>query len=81
MHLTRFGASATAEGGGGLKPKGKKLVAVFFACMIAGAFSAPAISAPLHPKPKCNAGSGNASESTPENDCDPGNSVNNNGGD
>ena len=65
-----------------MKPKGRKLAAVFFACMIAGAFSAPAIATPLHPKPKCNAGNGNASESTPANDCDPGNSGgNNNGGD
>ena len=45
---------------------------------VAGAASAT----PLHPKVKCNAGNGNASETEPSNDCDPGNSGgNNNGGD
>jgi hypothetical protein len=62
--------------------KWRKLIVVAFACLVAGAFSAPAISAPLHPKPKCNAGDGNGSETTPADDCDPGNSGgNNNGGD
>lgn len=32
------------------------------------------------PKAKCNAGNGNASETDPANDCDPGNSGGNNQG-
>jgi hypothetical protein len=59
--------------------KWRKVIAMLFACAVAGAFSAPAISAPLH---KCNSGGGNGSETTPATDCDPGNSGgNNNGGD
>lgn len=62
--------------------KWRKGFAVLLACIAAGAFSAPAFSTPLHPKPKCNAGGGNGSETTPATDCDPGNSGgNNNGGD
>ena len=62
--------------------KWRKIVAMLFVVAVAGAFSAPAMSTPLHPKPKCNAGGGNRSETTPANDCDPGNSGgNNNGGD
>ena len=61
--------------------KWRKVIVMLMACAVAGAFSAPAFSAPLHPKPKCNAGNGNASETDPSNDCDPGNSVKNNGGD
>ena len=58
----------------------RKLVAVLLASLVAGALSAPAMSAPLHPKAKCNAGNGNASETDPANDCDPGNSGGNNSG-
>ena len=65
-----------------MQVKWRKFVAVLFASLIAGAFVGPALADPLHPKPKCNAGSGNGSETTPANDCDPGNSGgNNNGGD
>jgi hypothetical protein len=65
-----------------MKPSTKRLLAVLFAAMIAGGLSAPAMSTPLHPKAKCNAGNGNGSETTPASDCDPGNSGgNNNGGD
>ncbi len=63
-----------------MKLRWRKVVALGFACAIAGAFAAPAISAPLHPKAKCNAGNGNASETDPANDCDPGNSGGNNSG-
>ena len=52
---------------------------ILFACAVAGAFSAPAISAP---SPHSQLGGGNASETDPANDCDPGNSGGkNNGGD
>jgi hypothetical protein len=65
-----------------MQVKYRKLAAVLFASLIA-AFVGPAVAnPPLHPKPKCNAGNGNGSETTPANDCDPGNSGdNNNGGD
>ena len=63
--------------------KWRKVIVMLMACAVAGAFSAPAFSALPHPKPKCNAGNGNASETDPLTlrDCDPGNSVNNKGGD
>ena len=65
--------------------KWRKVVAVGFACAVAGAFSAPAMATPpsqFHPKPKCNSGDGNGSEPLPTGaDCDPGNSGGNNGGD
>jgi hypothetical protein len=66
-----------------MQMKWRKLAAVLFASMIAGAFVGPAVaSPPLHPGAGCNAGNGNGSETTPDNDCDPGNSAgNNNGGD
>jgi hypothetical protein len=60
-----------------MNSKWRRVIAILFASAIAGAFSAPAIGAPLH---KCNAGGGNGSETTPENDCDPGNSGGNNNG-
>jgi hypothetical protein len=62
--------------------KWRKLMAVLFASLIAGAFTGPALADPLHPNAKCNSGNGNGSETTPATDCDPGNSAgNNNGGD
>jgi len=64
-----------------MKAKWRKLIAVLFACAIAGAFSAPALADPLHPNPKCNSGNGNGSEPEPGTDCDPGNSGGNQGGD
>ena len=63
-----------------MRSKWRKVLVMLFVCAVAGAFSAPAMSTPLHPNPKCNSGSGNGSEGLP--DCDPGNSGgNNNGGD
>ena len=62
----------------------KKKMAVLLGTIFLGVtVAAPsAFADPLHPKPKCNAGNGNASETDPANDCDPGNSGgNNNGGD
>jgi len=47
--------------------------------MVTGAFSAPALDAAPNPH-KCNAGNGNASETDPSNDCDPGNSRGNDQG-
>ena len=45
------------------------------------AFASPAFAEGDTPR-KCNSGRGNQSESTPANDCDPGNSAGpNNGGD
>jgi hypothetical protein len=64
-----------------MEAKLRKLVAVLFASMIAGAFVGPALAGPLHPNPKCNSGGGNGSEIVGTTDCDPGNSGNNNGGD
>jgi hypothetical protein len=64
-----------------MQVKGRKLAAVLFASLFVGAFVGPALAAPLHPKPPCNSGGGNGSETTPATDCDPGNSGNNNGGD
>jgi hypothetical protein len=63
----------------------KKLAAVIAALALAGVTTAPAAFAgPPDPSPKgkCNSGKGNASETDPANDCDPGNSGgHNNGGD
>jgi hypothetical protein len=62
--------------------KWRKAIAILFACVVAGAFSAPALAQhedPNHPA-KCNSGNGNGSETAPENDCDPGNSGDNNQG-
>ncbi len=63
-----------------MSSKWRKTFAILFACSVAGAFSAPAFSAPWHPNAKCNAGNGNGSETVPANDCDPGNSGGNNQG-
>jgi hypothetical protein len=65
-----------------MQVKWRKLAAVAFASLFVGVFVGPALASPLHPNPKCNAGGGNGSETTPATDCDPGNSGgNNNGGD
>jgi hypothetical protein len=64
-----------------LEAKWRKYAAILFASMIAGAFAGPALADPLHPKPKCNAGNGNGSETDPATDGEPGTSGNNNGGD
>ena len=60
-----------------MSSKWRKTFAILFACAVAGAFSAPAVSAPLH---KCNSGGGNASETDPAHDCDPGGSGGKNKG-
>lgn len=60
-----------------MQPRWRKLLAVLFATLIAGAFTGPAIGGKLH---KCNSGGGNGYEATVDNDCDPGNSGGNNNG-
>ena len=57
----------------------KKKMAVLLGTIFLGVTMAPAALAdqPLH---KCNSGGGNGSETSPDNDCDPGNSGGNNGG-
>ena len=45
-----------------MKPSWKKLLAVLFASLVAGAFRTFAVANQYH---KCNAGNGNASETTP----------------
>ena len=58
----------------------KKIAALIAAFALAGV-TAPMASADP-PKQKCNSGNGNQSETTPADDCDPGNSGgHNNGGD
>jgi hypothetical protein len=60
-----------------MRPKGRRVIAVLLASLVAGALSGPALSAaPFH---KCNSGNGNGSEPV-LNDCDPGNSGGNNSG-
>ena len=62
-----------------MRPSWRRVMAVLLASLVAGALSGPAMGNPWH---KCNAGNGNGSETTPADDCDPGNSGgNNNGGD
>jgi hypothetical protein len=65
------------------KYKKAALAAVMAGGMLLGA-AAPAFATGEEPPAtaKCNSGRGNASETTPANDCDPGNSGgHNNGGD
>ena len=59
-----------------LKKKMAVLLGTIFFAVTVGAPAALA-DAPLH---KCNAGGGNGSETSPDNDCDPGNSGGNNNG-
>ena len=60
----------------------RKVAAILFASALGLAFAGPAVATQWHPQHKCNAGNGNASETDPLNDCDPGNSGGrNNGGD
>jgi hypothetical protein len=62
----------------------KKKMAVLLGTVFLGVtVAAPSVwASPLHPNAGCNAGNGNGSETTPADDCDPGNSGgNNNGGD
>ena len=62
----------------------KKLAALAFVGAFTFGMAAPAVAnfGEEPPAAKCNAGRGNQSETTPETDCDPGNSAgHNNGGD
>lgn len=62
-----------------MKEKMRKLAAMMAVFALAASFGAPAaMSDP--PKFKCNSGNGNASETEPANDCDPGNSGGHNQG-
>jgi hypothetical protein len=69
---------------GGMNLKKTVLAALVAGGMTLGA-AAPAFATgeePPEPSAKCNSGRGNDSETTPDNDCDPGNSGGrNNGGD
>lgn len=59
----------------------KALLAVIFVAGLTAGTAAPAFATGDEPA-KCNSGRGNGSETTPDNDCDPGNSGgHNNGGD
>jgi uncharacterized membrane protein len=60
----------------------RRLIAALLAAMMALTIGAPAAFAGVKGDANCNAGRGNNSETTPENDCDPGNSGGvNQGGD
>ena len=56
----------------------RALLAFLAAVLLAAASLTPALAADEHEK--CNSGRGNQSETTPENDCDPGNSGGHNQG-
>ena len=59
----------------------RRLIALLMGALIALSMGAPAALAEGGAV-NCNSGNGNGSETTPENDCDPGNSAgHNNGGD
>jgi len=64
---------------------GKKVVALALAGGLGLGLASPAFAEggdPPDEPAKCNSGRGNQSETTPDNDCDPGNSGgHNNGGD
>ena len=57
----------------------RRFILAMFAIVLAAGFTGgPALADP--PKDKCNSGNGNASETDPSNDCDPGNSGGKNQG-
>ena len=58
----------------------KKLASALAACALLGAAAAPVALAGPPDDGKCNSGRGNLSETTPETDCDPGNSGGHNQG-
>jgi len=59
----------------------KRLAAVAIVGGMTLGFAGPAFAGPPPPqKGKCNSGGGNGSETTPANDCDPGNSGGHNNG-
>ena len=57
----------------------RTFLALLAAMLLAAASITPALAADEHDG-KCNSGRGNQSETTPENDCDPGNSGGHNQG-
>jgi len=57
----------------------KRLVALAFVGGLTVGFASPAFATPPK-KGQCNSGGGNGSETTPLNDCDPGNSGGHNNG-
>jgi hypothetical protein len=63
----------------------KRLVALGIVTGLTLGFAGPAFAGAKPPPPKdakCNSGNGNLSETSPDNDCDPGNSAgHNHGGD
>jgi hypothetical protein len=63
-----------------MKERMRKLAAMLAAFALAASFAAPAAFAGPPKNAGCNAGNGNGSETTPETDCDPGNSGGNNQG-
>ena len=59
----------------------KALALAAFGLMMGGLAASPAFAGPPpDPTAKCNSGRGNQSETTPESDCDPGNSAGHNEG-
>ena len=56
----------------------RTFLALLAAMLLAAASITPALAADEHGK--CNSGRGNQSETTPDNDCDPGNSGGHNQG-
>ena len=58
----------------------RRLIIALVAALVLAAASAPTVLACEDPEPKCNSGRGNGSETTIENDCDPGNSGGHNSG-
>ena len=57
----------------------RAFLALIAGALLAAASITPALAADEHDA-KCNSGRGNQSETTPENDCDPGNSGGHNQG-
>jgi hypothetical protein len=58
----------------------RRFIAALLAAMMALTIGAPAAFAGVKEDAKCNSGRGNMSETTPDNDCDPGNSGGHNQG-
>ena len=58
----------------------RRLLLALVTALVLAAASAPTVLACDDPEPKCNSGRGNGSETTIENDCDPGNSGGHNSG-
>jgi hypothetical protein len=84
LDAAHVGSQTTTYQGEGMRKRIGRLAALLAALALGMSF-APAGFAGGEPgggKPKCNSGNGNGSETTPADDCDPGNSGgHNNGGD